>query len=530
MKSLFCATSVAALMLATSGCAALTHYNSSQGAYGDHTTHFIDAKQRIVSTGKTRDRETGQELYMVCAEPSPDALSAIAAAQGLSLSRDDIQAAFSNSITEGAGSIGLRTQSIQLMRDSMYRLCEAHMSGFISDLAFETLHRRFQSSMVAILAIEQITSVARPPSITLGGISGGAGVDLVAESSELMLRADRDYKAAVEATKKAQEEYNTALKARDAKKEAAPAEGGSPAPETPAGDDEPTLEELEATLAGKKTALDDAKKREGELKEELEYFQSARRAALAGARTEIRVDIEKGRGPDPNEAERIAELSDTVLQIVQSTLTLSFSDELCTTLLVASANGQLYSGLGDESMQISDNQFAIIMPILQQTSAIRANLRAKEEQLGAASDAIQPLDPKSAGYDAAKAAISSIQLEIDLLYKELSDLEYLRSLTVGEARSDARRRGGEVIDECLRALRDRAQAQSDAQRDLLYAQRTWEYTKSDLLKATLQDNPDELVNVINALAALERATKSSSGLPDPRLPAEKKTAPDEGAN
>jgi hypothetical protein len=85
----------------------------------------------------------------VCAEPSPDALSALATTVGLSLSNADRDYTANFALSEAGGSIGLRTQSIQLIRDSMYRLCEGYLSGALNEVAFETLHRRFQSSMVA---------------------------------------------------------------------------------------------------------------------------------------------------------------------------------------------------------------------------------------------------------------------------------------------------------------------------------------------------------------------------------------------
>ena len=498
MKLLLCAVSVAALILATSGCAALTHYNTNDQAGSGHTTYFVDAKQRVVSTGKTNDRETGNELYMVCAEPSPDALSAIAAAQGLSLSQGDIQAALSNSITEGAGSIGLRTQSIQLMRDSMYRLCEAHMSGFIGDLAFETLHRRFQSSMVAILAIEQLTSVARPPAITLGGVSGSAAVDLVAESSELMQRADRDYKAASEATKKAQEEFNEAKTALEKRK---PAEDGTPAP-VPEG--EPSTEELQNAFKAKETALAVAKKREAELKEELEYFQSARRAALAGSRTEVRLDIESGRGPSPQDTARIAEMSEAVQEIVLNTLTLSFTDELCTTVLVASADGQLYQRTGgrdDDQQGLSDSQLKLLKPLNDKYTKLLDDINKKEIELAPKKAQLAALSPAAAGYASLRDSAAELDAEISGLLMRLKEVELQRTQIIGNGAIQADLRGNEVIDSCLRALDQRA----SSERDLAYAKQTWEYAKADALRAAIAGNPGDLVAVINALADLERA-------------------------
>src|SRR5262245_1696768 len=100
----------------------------------------IDAKQRVVISVAPQEvkSDPGKRLLpVVCAEPSPDALSALSSGFGLSGSyKDKAELANSLSLAEAAGSIGLRTQSIQLMRDAMYRLCEGYMAGAIDPLAF----------------------------------------------------------------------------------------------------------------------------------------------------------------------------------------------------------------------------------------------------------------------------------------------------------------------------------------------------------------------------------------------------------
>lgn len=176
-------------------CADMTHFNQSRIGPGEEIrVTYVDAKQRAI-IAKVREVETTEKVqqytkngkdtqkttqsvkykHAVCAEPSPDALSAIAASQGILISKADFEAALNNAVSESASSIGLRTQSIQLMRDSMYRLCEAKLSGTISDASYETLIRRFQSSMVAVLAIEQLTGVVKAaPVILHGGATVGA--------------------------------------------------------------------------------------------------------------------------------------------------------------------------------------------------------------------------------------------------------------------------------------------------------------------------------------------------------------------
>ena len=123
---------------------------------------MVDIKQRAViasaETSKVR----------VCAEPSPDALSAHAAQLSTEANvSDEIAGQFAAALQESAAFVGLRTQSIQLLRDSMYRLCEGFLSGALDQAQYEILMRRYQKFMVALLGIEQLTGVVRVPTVTI---------------------------------------------------------------------------------------------------------------------------------------------------------------------------------------------------------------------------------------------------------------------------------------------------------------------------------------------------------------------------
>lgn len=164
---------VAFVALAVSGCAEMTHLTRTR-TLGEHQYILIDAKQRAISTRNG----------VSCAEPSPDALSAIAASHGLNLTTPQgTSVGQSLSIAEAAGSIGLRTQSIQLLRDHMYRVCESAQAGYISPPVMQLLHRRFQTTTVAILAIEQLTGTIRAPAVVLGGASDVGNAEAIVKLS-----------------------------------------------------------------------------------------------------------------------------------------------------------------------------------------------------------------------------------------------------------------------------------------------------------------------------------------------------------
>ena len=184
---------VVIVALGLGACARLTSIERTQnlpetpGTDGTGTILLVDAKQRAIYT-VSREPPDGKggiinkKIPIYCAEPSPDAMTAIAANSGLNLSQKDAATVALNAgLAEQTSDIGLRTQTIQLMRDIMFRECEAYVNGADNDIAFTTAHRRLQSSMVAIAAIEQLTGAvkASQPSLTpsLSQTGGGAQQD-----------------------------------------------------------------------------------------------------------------------------------------------------------------------------------------------------------------------------------------------------------------------------------------------------------------------------------------------------------------
>jgi len=143
----------------------------------------LDAKQRAIISKWPKVGKDGKytEFLITCAEPSPDALSAFSASVGAGISAPDqddarMVAALSNTV----GSIGLRTQSIQLMRDALYRVCEAYYGRALNQRMVMQLHERYQDITVAILAIEQLTgAVVASQMILTGNTSANASAQLL---------------------------------------------------------------------------------------------------------------------------------------------------------------------------------------------------------------------------------------------------------------------------------------------------------------------------------------------------------------
>lgn len=167
--------------IALAGCGNLHSIHRTLNTNSDQGV-LIDAKQRAIVVGERSDSDgtlAGKRRYVACAEPSPDALSAYAAQFDGEFGLAPVGEAGTNrnlairaAVQEAAASIGIRTSSIQLLRDAMFRVCEAYANGGIDDGQYELLMRRYQRHIVAMMAIEQLTQAnqAQPAFLAAGGV------------------------------------------------------------------------------------------------------------------------------------------------------------------------------------------------------------------------------------------------------------------------------------------------------------------------------------------------------------------------
>lgn len=145
---------------------------------------MVDSDQRGILTGDLSDTR------IACAEPSPDTTSVLAAAAAANLSRRELgELQASLALSESAMTIGLRTPTIQLLRDGMYRLCEGYMNGSITPENFALLVNRYQEMMVGLVAIEQLTGVVHAPA---SAIRAGAATATAQRDMAEALRQEID--------------------------------------------------------------------------------------------------------------------------------------------------------------------------------------------------------------------------------------------------------------------------------------------------------------------------------------------------
>lgn len=140
---------------------------------GSNDSLSIDAKQRVILS--TREGGRSRDRKIVCAEPSPDAFSVYAASVSGSAAVSVptlIPGAAGNPATQGqagqgsggfagasnesGASLAMRTQTIQLLRDGLYRACEAYMNGAIDQHQYNILLLNIDRLMVTLLGVDGI--------------------------------------------------------------------------------------------------------------------------------------------------------------------------------------------------------------------------------------------------------------------------------------------------------------------------------------------------------------------------------------
>lgn len=201
------------------GCANLSTISRTTPLPGAAVAVHLDSAQRLVYANNQG---------MLCAEPTPDALQSYANAFGGSAgTRSNEAVSLSNAFTANAMGVGLHTQSITLMRDILYRICEQSHNGRLTNMDVTQLLQRAQDLTLGVLAIEQLTGAvtARQPMLINTSLSSAASAinDTLAQL-DIARKREAAHKAAFDAAanqeanaKTAVDEANAALAAEKGK-------------------------------------------------------------------------------------------------------------------------------------------------------------------------------------------------------------------------------------------------------------------------------------------------------------------------
>lgn len=198
----------------SAGCAEQASlYHLRPLAPGQTSALTVDAMQRSTYFTHVDSR------MRLCAEAAPDAFSAFSASASADVGLDGLggpstnaQARAALAISQAAGTIE-RTQTINLLRESMYRTCERYLSGALDRASFVVQAARDQRSMVTVLAIEQLTRAARGTSTILVGPGTNTSIENGEQLVRLVARLEEERAAAAEQARSAEEAYQAALPA-----------------------------------------------------------------------------------------------------------------------------------------------------------------------------------------------------------------------------------------------------------------------------------------------------------------------------
>lgn len=210
---------------AISGCAEL---NSIQYTFdtdkGEPYVATIDAKQRVIVASPQTVRRTTYdasgkptsftetEVMQVCAEQSPDVFSMFSSSTSLSGEYQEAAIKFATALVESGGSMAMRTQLTQLQSNFLYNLCALSAAEKLSDAAVRAEMRRFQQTLLATLAIEQVTTPYRSaPQITVSGQSASSLADGAKAAAAELDAAEKTLKDAEAALTAAETARDTAI-------------------------------------------------------------------------------------------------------------------------------------------------------------------------------------------------------------------------------------------------------------------------------------------------------------------------------
>jgi hypothetical protein len=118
----------------------------------DHavTVTNADAKTAVKSVG------AGQlhKRRVICAEPSPDVFTVLAASLSGEAGAGGQNIGAAVSMAQSAAALGPRTQTIQLLRDGLYRACEAYMNGLINRDEYRQIMFAYDEVMITMIAVD----------------------------------------------------------------------------------------------------------------------------------------------------------------------------------------------------------------------------------------------------------------------------------------------------------------------------------------------------------------------------------------
>ena len=324
---------------------------------GEKVTRDYDAQRK--ETGSKSEISTGIAVHLdaqqraiiqagaqYCAEPSPDAMAAYAASLGLgrSLSGSDVASATS-ALSSAVANIGLRTQSIQLMRDALYRLCEAVNNDRITKSDMAMLLRRSQDLTAVVVAVEQLTGAVVAQQALLTSSSQVSATASLVANQQILTQMEDDVAQRQQAVETSTLAVNAATVDRDqavtAKQQAdsALAQVDNEENRTAVREAQSNLDRLQSILDIRQRELDVQQQRLEDSKRIRDQVKASRDASLANSSSSANTTGEFGPAPqnrvlNDSASTKIATVVDSMVRAV---LNKDYTLDHCMILLASTA-------------------------------------------------------------------------------------------------------------------------------------------------------------------------------------------------
>jgi hypothetical protein len=339
----------------------------------------VDAKQRAIligseSTSTTQDQKTSTvNIRKFCSEPSPDVFSVIAQALSaggtLSKSADPkavemaLDAAFSSA---EQGATIPRTQTVNMLRELMFRTCERYLNGGIGSLELPIQAARDQRLIVSILAIESLTGAVTPKPLVIGAHANASTGASGPEAAVRLDNAYRDSQGKAAAQQARQTEYDSIT--TDGKHCEQIAEAVTKKEEDNLSQE---LKDKRAKCESATSALVSAKK---EAAGSAAHYATLKDAAAGGglamaASTDLMTPTADG-GIDRAHDASIGQVAKTVKTIVLANINQNEFDFLCMKVLDPREQGKLDRSLTDDKTGIQETCAEYVRSKIEQSIAI----------------------------------------------------------------------------------------------------------------------------------------------------------------
>ncbi|HTI44850.1 MAG TPA: hypothetical protein VL462_00630, partial [Candidatus Nitrosotalea sp.] len=179
---------ITALVVAVTGCSN-SDFRAEHRTLATSEVLATDAGARLVTAtpivGGVDNTGRFKPHQVNCAEPSPDVAKAIQAAFSSGVSVDvsgqpantpaEMQAKLANAVavsrSEALAQLTERLPTIQLLRDGLFRACEAYSNGALSPISYALVLSRYGDTMVTMLGSEMIAGTYGRQLATAGGNS-----------------------------------------------------------------------------------------------------------------------------------------------------------------------------------------------------------------------------------------------------------------------------------------------------------------------------------------------------------------------